>query len=147
LTRKLTLQTSILATVDTLSIINCTDFSSVSVRTEAYYAATILGTVRLVASLALSRLLRSVPRRKMYFTSVTATAISLVGVATFSCVVVIKLKKYSTLNVYYACFILGKFWSPTQYINHAEVVHTSIKCGSGIFSSTWCSNFTNFIVR
>ncbi len=78
-----------LATIDTLSIINCTEVTSVNVRTEAYYSATILGTVRLVASLALSRLLRSVPRRKMYFTSVTATALSLIGVATFSCIVVI----------------------------------------------------------
>jgi len=64
----------------------------VGVRVEAYYSAIILGTVRLLASLTLSRLIWNVPRRKMYFTSLTATAISLIGVATFRCILVIKFK-------------------------------------------------------
>jgi len=74
--------------MDPTLIVNCTDHTPVGVRVEAYYSAIILGTVRLVALSTLSTLVRNVPRRKMYLTSLTATAISLLGVATFSCILV-----------------------------------------------------------
>jgi len=75
--------------VDELSgTANCTDSSPITISIEAYQSAIILGAVRFVATVVMSRLLQSIPRRILYLSSATATTISLIGVATFSCVVV-----------------------------------------------------------
>jgi len=50
----------------------------------AYLSAMVIGVCRLTSSLALARLLRSVSRRVMYFTSLTLTITCLITFATFS---------------------------------------------------------------
>jgi len=61
---------------------NCTKHSGDgSTSSEAYISAIIIGFVRLLASLLLSKLLREFPRRAMYFTSATMTIISLISFA------------------------------------------------------------------
>jgi len=69
---------------------NCTTASNMSALTstsssissEAYISAIILGFVRLLASLILSKLLRNFRRRFMYFLSAIMTLLSLVSFAT-----------------------------------------------------------------
>jgi len=50
----------------------------------AYVAAMVIGVCRLISSLALARLLRSVSRRVMYFISLSLTLLCLTTFATFS---------------------------------------------------------------
>jgi len=50
----------------------------------AYVAAMVIGVCRLISSLALARLLRSVSRRVMYFISLSLTLVCLTSFATFS---------------------------------------------------------------
>ena len=49
---------------------------------DAYFSAIIIGFVRLVSSLLLSKLLQKYRRRFMYFVSASATILSLVSFAT-----------------------------------------------------------------
>ena len=74
----------------TLNITDCSKldgFGDGSISKEAYISAIIIGLVRLLASLLLSRLLRDYCRRFMYFASAALTITSLVCFAT--CIVCI----------------------------------------------------------
>jgi hypothetical protein len=64
---------------------NCSEnhgYGDGSTSTEAYISAIVIGFVRLVASLLLSKLLRRFRRRSMYFTSAALTIVSLASFAT-----------------------------------------------------------------
>ena len=56
---------------------NPNDCQDGNISSEAYLSAIIMGFVRLVASLLLSKLLRIYRRRSMYFVSALATTLSL----------------------------------------------------------------------
>jgi len=98
-----------LATLETLSTVNCTDLTSPkSIRIEAFYSAIVLGTFGLIAFLTSARLIKNMPRRKIFFISAAASATSLVGVATFSCLMVNEWQNnFDFQIVKKTCFILG----------------------------------------
>jgi len=76
--------------ISTLNITDCSKldgFGDGSISKEAYISAIIIGLVRLLASLLLSRLLRDYCRRSMYFASAALTITSLACFAT--CIVCI----------------------------------------------------------